>query len=77
MLCLGIGSLLPLPATVQAFFVVHPTALLRYWIFMLRLAMPEVYGRVTYINRISELQQKLTLATIDIPQHVQDYDAKL
>lgn len=61
----------------QAFYVVHPTTLLKYWIFMLRLAMPEIYGRVTYINRLADLQQKMVLDSLDIPQHVQDYDASL
>ena len=61
----------------QAFYVVHPTMLLKYWIFMLRLAIPEIYGRVTYLERLSDLQQAMAPTHIEIPEHVQDYDKSL
>ncbi len=61
----------------QAFYVVHPTALLKYWIFMLRLAMPEIYGRVTYVTKLADLRQLLEGEEIEIPQHVEDYDSTL
>ena len=61
----------------QAFYVVHPTALLKYWIFMLRLAMPEIYGRVTYVTKLADLRQLLEGEEVEIPQHVEDYDSTL
>ena len=61
----------------QAFYVVHPTALLKYWIFMLRLALPEVYGRVTYVSKLADLHQLLGGEEIEVPQHVEDYDRSL
>ena len=61
----------------QAFYVVHPTALLKYWIFMLRLALPEIYGRVTYVSRLADLQGLLAGEEIEVPQHVEDYDRSL
>lgn len=68
----------PISLRLQAFYVVHPTRLLKYWIFMLRLAIPEIYGRVTYVDRLSELHRLLgPESLIEIPQHVEDYDAQL
>ena len=64
-------------STPQAFYVVHPTTLLKYWIFMLRLAMPEVYGRVTYVNRLADLHKLMDPELVEIPQHVEDYDRSL
>ena len=47
---------------------------LKYWIFMLRLAIPEVYGKVQYISSLSDLEEKLGRNAVQIPQHVIDYD---
>ena len=61
---------------VQDFYVVHPTRSLKYWIFMLRLAIPEVYGKVEYIERLADLQSKIGEA-VAVPQHVLDHDKAL
>lgn len=44
---------------------------------MLRLALPEIYGRVTYVGRLSELNRLVESGAVEIPQHVEDYDKSL
>jgi hypothetical protein len=62
---------------VQAFYILHPTWLLKYWVFMLRLSIPEIFGRVTYVNRVVDLERLMAPGALKIPQHVLDYDSTL
>jgi hypothetical protein len=61
----------------KAFYILHPTWLLKYWVFMLRLAIPEIYGRVKYLDRLSDLEALMPAGSLEIPQHVRDYDSTL
>ena len=44
---------------------------------MLRLSLPEIYGRVTYVSRLADLRGLLHGEEIEVPQHVEDYDEAL
>ena len=45
---------------------------------MLRLVIPEIYGRVTYVNRLTELHDLLgPESLLEVPQHVEDFDKRI
>eukprot|EP00884_Botryococcus_braunii_P017595 jgi/Botrbrau1/4519/Bobra.60_2s0010.1 len=60
----------------KAIYVVHPTALLKSWILLLRLQEPEVYSKVQYVERLSDLEGALPVGCPELPQHVLDCDAR-
>lgn len=61
----------------QAFYILHPTWLLKYWVFMLRLSIPDPYGLVRYVDRLADLERLMGPGALNIPQHVRDYDSTL
>lgn len=62
----------------QAIYVVHPTTVLKAWILALRLRLPEVYGKVVYVDRLASLDRYIASEEMpEIPQHVSEADAAL
>lgn len=58
--------------------MVHPTRAVRAWILALRLRLPEVYGKVVYVDRLAGLDRYVAKDELpDIPQHVAEADAAL
>ena len=65
-------------ASVQAIYVVHPSAAVRAWILALRLRLPEIYGKVVYVDRLSSLDKYIASdELVDVPDHVREKDAAL
>ena len=55
--------------------MVHPSAAVRAWILALRLRMPEIYGKVVYVDRLASLDRYMANDELpDVPQHVREAD---
>ena len=62
----------------QALYVVHPTALLRTWIFVLRLSEPDVYGKAIFCERLADLARHFPSGhSPQVPDHVSDHETSL
>lgn len=57
--------------------MVHASKALRAWILALRLRLPEIYGKVVYVDRLSNLSHFIALDELgQLPQHVVEADAR-
>ncbi|XP_065909987.1 rho GTPase-activating protein 1-like [Dysidea avara] len=59
-------------------YIVHPTRLIKMLYLLFKPFISYKFGKkLTYVNRLDDLQEALYLDQVDIPQEVKDYDAQL